>query len=359
MGDKEKIVIFGATGHVASNLALDLARNYEVIAVGRRKSDNGFFEDYKIPYFSVDVGRSESFERLPLGGVFAVLHFAGALPAYQVKYDAQEYISSIVQGTFNVLEYARRVQAKRFVFPQTLCDIDYLFGSPTPIPSDAVRRAPLCGDHAMYVICKNAAVDMIEHYYQVHGIKRFIFRMSRIYQYLPDPYQWMDYERRLVSDRYMIYRAMQGLPLEIWGDPTRKLETMCIRDLEQMIRCALTANCDGGLYNVGSGGTSLEDRIRGIAEVFSPKETPSQIVYRPEKPNGHQFVLDYSKATRELGYHPQYTWKKYLIDFKHEMELQRFRRLRGVESDYFNIDSMSKVGRVGRAGIPSQSLGNL
>lgn len=358
MDGKKRIVIFGATGHVASNLALDLANIYDVVAVGHRKSDNGFFAEYGIPYISVDVANVDSFAELPASNVFAVLHFAGALPAYQAKYNAQEYISSIVQGTFNVLEYTRKVGVERIVFPQTLCDIDYLFGSAIPIPSDAQRHAPLCGDHAMYVICKNAAVDMIEHYHKVYGLKRYIFRLSRIYQYLPDPYQWMDYERRLVSDRYLIYRAMQGLPLEIWGDPNRKLETMCIRDFEQMVRCALASECNGGLYNVGSGGTTLEDRVRGIAEVFSPKTKPCQIVYRPDKPNGHQFVLDYSKAERELGYKPKYSWKDYLIDFKHEMEIQRFRKLRGVERDYFDIDSLLNVGRIGRAGIPTQSLGN-
>lgn len=359
--NKKRVVIFGATGNVASNLALDLCKDYEVIAVGRRKSDNGFFADYGMPYYSVDISIADDFKKLPTSNVFAVMNFAGALPAYQAKYDAQEYISSVVQGTFNVLEYTRKVGAERFIFPQTLCDIDYLFGSEKPIPSDAERKAPLEGDHAMYVICKNAAVDMIEHYYQVYGIKRYIFRLSRIYLYLPDPYQWMDYEHRLVSDRYMIYRAMKGLDLEIWGDPNRVLETMCIRDFEKMIRGALTTDCDGGLYNVGSGGTTLEDRIRGIAEVFAPEGRKINIVYRPEKPNGHQFVLDYSKATKELGYRPQYSWKDYLIDFKKEMLAQRFHKLRGYESDYFNIDTLSEAtkNRIGRAGIPTKSMGGV
>ena len=347
----KKIVIFGATGNVGSYLSVDLVKDYDVVAVGHRKSDNGFFADYDIPYFSCDVANEADFASLPQSDVFAVLHFAGAVPAYQAKYDAQEYISSVVQGTFNVLEYARKVGAERFVFPQSLCDICHHFGTPTPIPSDASRLAPHSGDHAMYVICKNAAVDMIEHYHEVYGLKRFVFRLSRIYLYLPDPFQWMDYERRLVSDRYLIYRAMKGEPMEIWGDPKRRLETMCIYDFIQMVRCALAATCDGGLYNVGSGGTTLEDRIRGIVEVFSPKDCPSEIIYRPDKPNGQQFVLDYSKAEVELGYHPRYTWRDYLVEFKKEMELCRFSKLRGIESDYIDtgVDLKCKIGRAGNS----------
>ena len=46
-----KIVIFGATGTVGVYTSLKLKEDgYDVVAVGRRKSDNGFFADYGIPY---------------------------------------------------------------------------------------------------------------------------------------------------------------------------------------------------------------------------------------------------------------------------------------------------------------------
>ena len=334
----KKVIVFGATGHTASCVALDLKNaGYDVLAVGRRESDNGFFADFGIPYYSVDITDSNAFKTLPQGNVFAIVHYAGILPSHMDGYHPELYISSIVQGTFNVLEYARQVGAERFVFPQTLFDIHHLFGSKIPIPADAERRVPR-GDHAMYVIAKNMAVDMIEHYYAEFGIKRFIFRMSRIYLYLPTPFQYQDGKKFLVSDRYMIYRAMKGLDIEMWGDRDRILETMCIRDLEQLIRCALTADCDGGIYNVGSGGTTLEERVRGIIEVFSPKDHPSKIIHCPDKPDGQQFVLDYSKGTIELGYRPKYKWIDYLLDFKKEMELQRFHKLQGYESDYFDLE---------------------
>ncbi len=40
----KKIIVLGATGQIGSNVAVYLKeRNYEVVAVGRRSSDNGFF----------------------------------------------------------------------------------------------------------------------------------------------------------------------------------------------------------------------------------------------------------------------------------------------------------------------------
>ena len=107
-------------------------------------------------------------------------------------------------------------------------------------------------------------------------------------------------------------------------------------DFLQIIEKALCANVDGGIYNVGSGGSTLEERIKGIVDVFSPKDQKSKIVYCPEKRSAMQFVLDIRKTVNELGYIPKYSWKDYLLQFKKDMEEQPFAKLWGRESDYYN-----------------------
>ena len=249
-------------------------------------------------------------------------------------YNPGLYVSSIIQGTINVLDYAKRVAADRIIFPQSLFDISYLFGSKTPIPADSPRKAPLTGDHAVYVIAKNAAVDLIEHYHATYGLKRFILRLSRVYMYDPNPYTYTDGKKTMISDRFLIYQAMKGEDIQIWGDPYRVLETCCVKDFLQIVEKSLEANHEGGLYNIGSGGSTLEERIRGIVEVFCPQEKKSNIMYCPEKRNSQQFVLDISKTKSELGYEPKYTWKDYLYDFKKEMQEQPFGKLWGYEKDF-------------------------
>ncbi len=340
----KKIIIFGATGTLGAPIAVFLYNNgFEVIAVGHRKSDNHFYEKMGIPYYSIDISKQDDFKLLPSDNIYAVLNFAGMLPASMEGFDANPYISSIIQGTYNVLEYTRRIHADRILFPQTLFDISYLFGTKTPIPADSLRRAPLEGDHSIYVIAKNAAVDMIEHYHQVYGIKRFILRLSRIYLYHPNPYTYTDGKKIMISDRYLIYRAMQGKCIELWGDPYRLLETICIDDFLQIIEKALIADIEGGIYNVGSGGSTLKERIEGIVEIFSPEEKKSQIIYKPEKRSAQQFVLDIHKTTYELGYVPRYTWKDYLKKFKEEMNAQRFSLIWGRESDYISKEEINNL----------------
>lgn len=331
---KKKIVVLGATGVLGSHIAVDLkSKGYDIVAVGHRNHDNGFFRDWDIPYYSVDITDASQFSILPQTEVYAVLNFAGALPATMQGYDPNLYVNSIITGTLNVLNYTLQSGADKIIFPQSLFDISYLFGTKVPIPADSIRKAPQTGDHAIYVIAKNAAVDLIEHYYAAYGLKRFIVRLPRIYMYHPNPYTYTDGKKCMISDRYLIKRAMEGKDIELWGDPHRLLETVCVKDFLQIIEKCVTSTLDGGIYNVGSGGSTLEERIKGIIEVFSPART-SKIIYHSEKRATQQFVLDIRKTVNELGYIPQYDWKAYLLDFKKDMEQQPFKKLWGKDSDY-------------------------
>ena len=71
----KKIIIFGATGNVGSYV-LKYAREYfdpaeyTVIASGRRKTD--FFEKRGIPYYSVDISKSEEFEKFKKDHIYTM-----------------------------------------------------------------------------------------------------------------------------------------------------------------------------------------------------------------------------------------------------------------------------------------------
>ena len=329
------ILVLGATGTLGAYISLHFKdKGYKVIAAGHRKSDNGFFADYDIEYHSIDIADAKDFDRLPQSGIDVVADFAGALPASMKGYDATLYIESIFKGTYNVLEYMRKAGIPKIIFPESLFDISYLFGSRTPIPADAERKAPLTGDHAMYVIAKMAAVETILHYQATYGIKAFILRLSRVYTYHPNPYTFTDGEKVMVSDRLLIKRAEKGEPLEIWGDPERLLETCAMPDFLQIVEKCVESEKEGGIYNIGSGGSTLDERIKGIVEVFSPENNKSKISYAPEKRDAMQFVLDISKTKDELGYCPEYSWIDYCRWFKEEQKKQRFAKLWGKEEDY-------------------------
>ena len=332
------VVLFGATGTVGAYAAIALQQaGYNVMAVGRRGSDNGFFGERGMKYISMDITDKESFKALPQEGIYAVIHLAGAIPARMQGYHPQSYIDSVLTGTLNVLDYCVAISVDRIVFAQSVADVSYMYGDSALIPADAPRRFPLNDDHSVYSICKNAAVSLIEHYYVKYGLKRFVLRFPNIYVYHPNPFYYYNGERRWQSYRLLIERAKRGLPIELWGNPELQRDIVYVKDCVQIIVKSLSANVDGGVYNVGTGvGTTMRKQIEGIVEVFSPKSQSSSIIEHPEKPDTASYIMDVSKTVEELGYKPQYDYISYLRDMKNEMETEPFSQLWGKGKDYFS-----------------------
>lgn len=335
---KQIVVLFGATGTVGVYAALALQKaGYEVIAVGRRASDNGFFKSVGIKYLSVEISKKTDFALLPQKNIFAVVHLAGAIPARMQGYNPQVYIDSILTGTMNVLEYCVTVSANRIVFAQSVADVSYLYGNNVLIPADVEQRFPLNDDHSVYSICKNSAVNLIEHFFVKYGLKRFVLRFPNIYVYHPNPFYFYDGEKRWQSYRLMIERAKRGLPIELWGNPDLQRDIVYVKDCAQIIVKSISAEVNGGIYNVGTGiGTSMRKQIEGMVEVFSPQDHPSDIIERKDMPDTASYIMDVSKTIKELGYKPQFDYLSYLKDMKVEMEKEPFSQLWGKGEDYFS-----------------------
>lgn len=332
------ILIFGATGTIGAYTTIYLKnRGYNVVAIGRRTWDNGFFEENQIPYYSIDIVKENDFNKLTgLKNIGTIVHLAGVMPATMNGYDPEKYVDSIIKGTLNVLNYAVHVNAEKIVFSQSRADSNYLMGK-TPIPSDIIKKFPLKGDHSVYSICKNAAVDLIEHFYHQYGLKRFVLRLPTIYAYHPNKYFFVNGVRKTMAYRYIIDQVLKGKDVEVWGDPSKAKEIVYIGDAEQLIEKCILSTEDGGIYNLGRGvAISLDEQIKGIIEVFSTYRSKSKIIYKPDKPDGREYVNDISKTCKELGFKPLYDYHALLIAFKVEMEKQRFKKLWGIESDYEN-----------------------
>lgn len=326
----KKIIIIGATGetgiYITDYFANHAKEEFEIIAVGRRKTE--FFNQYAIPYFSVDISRKSDFEKLPRNEIFAVIYVAAMMPGRMEGYHPMHYLETNVCGTLNVLEYCREVHADRILFTQTIRDLGNKIGKEI-IEADAIRDFSFTGDHAVYVISKNAAVDLIEHYYKEYGIKRFIFRLPTIYMYTPNEYYFVNGKKKMMGFRYMINQAINGETIEVWGDPNKAHDVVYVKDLAYLFYLACkNTKSDGGMYNVGTGQPiTLLEQVKGMIEVFGKEGHKSDILFCPDKPSARQYNIDISKTSNELGYLPQYNYKKYLRDFKKEMEQNRFKAL--------------------------------
>lgn len=331
-----KILVLGATGHLGAYSALHLKDiGYEVVAVGHRQSDNGFFKAKDIEYIGgFSLEREDDYSKLPVD-INAVVHMAGTMPAH-ANANPMPYVQSIIVGMVNLCEWLKsKTKCNRVIFNTTPSDVCAYFGSDIPVPNDAPRSFPKDGgDHAVYAIAKNAAVDILESYKYSDGISSCVFRHLTVYGYHPNPYYSLNGVKKMLPWRQIMNNAITGRPIEVWGDTNRKKELLYIKDFTKAIELAVESQAEG-IYNLsGFKPYSMEEQIDGIIRAFSPSERPSAKIYCPEKPNTPQNLLDSSKTAEVLHWAPSYTWEEACLDMKREMKKEPLSLLWGKSSDF-------------------------
>lgn len=329
----KKIVIFGSTGNVGSYFTKYASEyfpknEYQIIASGKREKAD-VFGKMGLEYISADISKPEDFNKLPQKDVYAVVLLAAVIPAYMDGYHPKDYLDSIIMGTYNVLEYCRNIGADRLLYSTSCFDV-WEYPKNIVIKPDMPKNFSYTGDHAMYVISKNAATELIEHYHQQYGLKTFIFRFPTIYSYSPNHYIYPNGVKTLRPLYKLIYNAMEGKPLEIWGDPNYAKDMMYVDDMGQMFCKAIEVNnITKGFYNCGTGiPVTLRQQMEAIKKVFCPADKQSEIVCLEDKVAGGGLLMDVQNAKDELGYEPKYDVVKLFEAFKAEMAVDRFAELR-------------------------------
>ena len=330
----KKIVILGATGNVGSYLTKYAKEHlpeddYQIIASGRREKAN-VFPAMGVEYISADITKPAELERLPKDDVYAVVCLAAVIPAYMDGYHPERYLDSIIMGTWNVLEYCRKNSVEKFLYSTTCYDCwEYPVG--TIIQPDQPRSYSYTGDHAVYVISKNTACELIEHYHQQYGLKTFVFRFPTVYSYSPNHYIYPSGVKTLRPLYKLIFNAIESRPLEIWGDPNYAKDMLYVDDCAQMFcRAIENKTLKTGFYNCGTGvPVTLQEQIEAVIRVFSPPDHPSEIVVLRDKVAGGGILMDVQNAKEELGYRPEYDVTRLFEAFKAEMKVDRFAELRG------------------------------
>lgn len=311
-------LVLGATGQLGCYSALALKdAGYNVIAVGRRDSDGGFFATRGIQFIGgFSIEKEDSFKKIPKLKFDVVVNMAGTMPAH-ANSNMMPYVQSIVVGSVNLCNWMKDNGLRRVIFNTTPSDVVDYWGGVTPIDDDAIRSFPKNGnDHAVYAICKRAATDILEHMSIKENFQPCVFRHFMVYGWHPDAYYYLEGKKRMLPWRSMIRKCVQGETLEIYGDVNRKKELLYIKDFANAV--VVAANNDAvGIFNLpGYKPYTLDEMADGILTTFA--RDPNNKRYRPDMPDTPQILLSHEKSKNILGWEPKYTWKAACEDIKKE-----------------------------------------
>jgi UDP-glucose 4-epimerase len=245
-----KILVTGGAGFIGSNLVPHLAGlGHDVVVL-----DN-LSVGQKLPKFpsAVKFCRGDFLDgptlRRCIVGIDAVVHLAAMSGVMDSIADPARCFADNAEGTFRLLEAARRARVAQFVNASTGGAI---LGEVAPPISEAMAPAPL----SPYGASKLATEGFCSAYSASYGLPCVSLRFSNIYG--PNS----AHKKSVVAA--FIKRALNDKPLLIYGDGTQRRDYLFVGDLVRGIAAAIGRRVSG-TFQLGSGRpTSLLELIQAL-----------------------------------------------------------------------------------------------
>jgi dTDP-glucose 4,6-dehydratase len=219
----------------------------------------------------------------------AIVHFAAESHVDRSILSPEPVVKTNFNGTFTMLEAAKRNSVTRFVHVST----DEVYGSLEP-PAEADENYPL-NPSSPYSASKAGSDLLARSYFVTFKLPVVITRASNNY----GPHQFPE---KLIP--LMIANALEDKPLPVYGDGQQVRDWLYVDDHCRGILAVLRQGRDGEIYNIG-GNRSLPN-LDVVRQVLSITGKPvSLIQYVKDRP-GHdrRYALSSEKLMRETGWAP-------------------------------------------------------
>jgi dTDP-glucose 4,6-dehydratase len=230
-------------------------------------------------------------------GVDTVVHFAAESHVDRSISGPAAFIKTNITGTFILLEAARDAKVKRFHHIST----DEVFGSLPADPTVKFSESTPYDPRSPYSASKASSDHLVRAYFHTFGVPVTISNCSNNY----GPYQFPE---KFIP--VQILKALRGEKLPVYGDGSNIRDWIHVLDHARGIEAILLKGKAGETYCLGGDAekTNLEV-ARAILQELGLNE--SHIEFVTDRPgHDHRYAIDFSKATRELGWKPQITFEE-------------------------------------------------
>lgn len=243
-------------------------------------------------------------------GVEVVFHQAASKKTVCLR-DPRRDLRVNAEGTYNVLDLARRHGVRKFVHGST----GSVYGEARYFPQDEAH--PLA-PASYYGVSKLAGENYVQVFGRLYGLDTTILRYFHVY----GPRQESSDVGGVVS--IFTRRLLLGLPITIFGDGTQQRSFTYVDDVvEANLRAAVRPEARGATLNCASG---IRVTVRELAEAVAELlEVPApEVRYADWMPGDIRvFDIDNARIRRVLGL-------EFLTDFR-----QGLRRTIAWARDYF------------------------
>lgn len=308
------IVVTGGAGFIGSNFLNLLVP---------RCPEHHFVNVDKLTYAAnianlapIAGARNYSFERLDIADRQAVdalfervrpdliVHFAAESHVDRSIHAPQAFISTNINGTFNLLEAFRALPPAGRLFHHV--STDEVYGSLGP--EGAFTEQSPYDPSSPYSASKAASDHLVRAYARTFKLPVKITNCSNNY----GPYQFPE---KLIP--LMILNALDGKPLPVYGRGENVRDWLYVSDHCEAIWAVITRGREGETYNIGGRSERRNiDVVMAICDLVAeetgrPVEEFRRLIAYVEDRPGHdlRYAIDPSKVERECGFSPAETFE--------------------------------------------------
>jgi dTDP-glucose 4,6-dehydratase len=302
----EYILVTGGCGFIGSNFVRHMLAKYPYQVVnfdkltyaGNPENLQDIEKDKRYTFIKGDIAEVSDLEKVFELPIDIIVNFAAESHVDRSIIDPDTFIKTNINGTFQLLEMARKRNVKRFVQIST----DEVYGSlgKEGTFSEVTPLAP----NSPYSASKTSADVLAMSYYKTYVMPVVITRCSNNY----GPYQFPE---KLIP--LIITNAMNDIELPVYGDGLNVRDWIHVADHCEAIDVVLHKGKEGNVYNVG--GENERTNIEIVKLILKALGKPEALIkYVTDRP-GHdrRYAIDSTKLKKELEFSPK-------IDFAHGME---------------------------------------
>lgn len=300
------VLVTGGAGFIGSNFVRCALRTHpdwhvttldKLTYAGRRENLHDVMSDSRHTFVHGDIADA------PVSGPLVeraalVVHFAAETHVDRSIMSAGDFIRTDVEGTFVLLEAARRATGlRRFVQIST----DEVYGS---VAAGASTETDELKPRNPYAASKAGADRLAYSYWATYGVPVIVTRASNNY----GPYQFPEKVIPL-----FVTNAIDDIPLPLYGDGTNVRDWLHVDDHCRAIDLLLERATDGEVYNIG-GGNDIPN-IELTHRILDALGKPRTLIRPVADRQGHdrRYCLDTTKL-RSLGWTPQISFDEGLRD---------------------------------------------
>ena len=290
-----KCIVTGAAGFIGSHLCdILLLKGHEVIAIDDLSTGrlSNLSSASKSPKFSLVNACITQLDKssTKFKEVDWIFHLAGRADLVPSIQNPDDYFKVNVQGTFTMVELARAIGAKKFLYAASSTCYGIADIVPTPENFPCTPRHP-------YGLTKYLGEQIVMHWSQVYKIPAITLRLFNVYG-----------PRSRTTGAYgavfgvFLKQKLANKAFTVVGDGKQTRDFTFVTDIAAAFVKAAESKVYGEVMNVGSGGSYS---INSLVQLLG-----GEVTYVPKRPGEPDCTFaDTSKIRTKLGWIPEVSFE--------------------------------------------------